>query len=178
MRISFALLCYNEIDSLKRLLDQLIVPRSYEYEIIAVQDGDNDFDDETNKILIHYMRYHGISPFYRRLNNDFAAQKNYMNEQCTGDYIVNLDADELLPEYLLENIHFIIQQNTTDAIWVPRINTVDGLTDEWSLRFGWRVTEQISRDIGYINEKIIDTDSEEYKMLKRMNLIIEEKFIK
>jgi len=146
MKVSFALLCHNETDSLKRLLDQLVSPKKYDTEIVVVQDDKPGNNSETNGILANYYRYHGVNVCYRALNNDFAAQKNYMTEQCTGEYIVNPDSDELLPNYLLENIHLIIEQNKVDVIWVPRINTVEGLTDEWTQRFGWRINEK-----GWVN---------------------------
>ena len=32
--------------------------------------------------------------------------------------------------------------NDVDLIWVPRVNTVDGLTEEWIQKWGWRVSEK------------------------------------
>ncbi len=141
MKISYGILVHNETDSLKKLLDQLAVQRQYEYEIVIIYDRDGN-SPETDKILSHYDEV-----FYRNLNGDFASQKNYMTEMCSGDYIVNPDADELLPEYLLENIHLIIEQNNNvEMLWIPRINTVSELNQEWVRKLGFRVNES-----GYVN---------------------------
>jgi hypothetical protein len=31
-------------------------------------------------------------------------------------------------------------------VWIPRVNTVEGLTDEWTRKWGWRVSEK-----GWVN---------------------------
>ena len=49
-------------------------------------------------------------------------------------------------EWLIENIHEILESNDIDLIWVPRINTVEGLTQEHIDKWGWRVNEQ-----GWVN---------------------------
>lgn len=155
--ISFALLCHNETDSLKVLLETLkgggFPFRRYKYEIIVVHD-DTGAVQETKQILEEFKNsqtdsrqpYLGIKVFNRLLNNDFAAQKNFMTEKCSGDFIINPDADEMLPDYILENIHLIIEQNDTECLWLPRINIVDGMTAELAPRFGFRLNEK-----GWIN---------------------------
>ena len=144
MRISFALLCHNEDESLQTLMGQLLVPRQYEYEIIIVHDVDKP---RTSEVIEYYRKNRPDIKLYERpLNNDYAAQKNFMTEKCSGDYIINPDADELFPEYLLENIHLIIEQNDTECIWLPRTNIVNGMTPELAPRFGFRLNEK-----GWIN---------------------------
>ena len=70
-----------------------------------------------------------------------------MNEQCTGDYIFNIDADEMPSEFLMKNIKTILAQNPEiELYWVPRINTVEGLTQEHINAWGWRVDEK-----GWVN---------------------------
>ena len=151
--ISFALLCHNETDSLKVLLETLkgggFPFRRYKYEIIVVHDDTGNVQ-ETKQILEEFknsqtdsrLPYLGMKVFNRRLNNDFAAQKNYMTERCNGDWIINPDADELFPEYLLENIHLIIEENDTECLWLPRINIVEGMTPELAPQFGFQLNER------------------------------------
>jgi glycosyltransferase involved in cell wall biosynthesis len=158
MKISFALLCHNETDSLKTLLDSLIVERPYEYEIVIVYDRSDiglkyDADtfiwkpeNETEKILKDFREKPNHFLHFRSLNNDYSAQKNFMTTQCSGDWVINPDADELFPEYILENIHLIIEQSDTECIWLPRINIVEGMTAELAPRFGQKLDER-----GWIN---------------------------
>ena len=74
------------------------------------------------------------------LNGDFASFKNNLKNNCSGDYIFQIDADEYPEEYLMNTIEWVINNNPkTDIFWVPRINTVKGLTDEHIKKWGWRV---------------------------------------
>ena len=65
---------------------------------------------------------------------------------CSGDYVVNIDADELPTQIFVENIATVLEGNNVDMIMVPRVNTVEGLTDQHVQKWGWRVNDQ-----GWIN---------------------------
>ncbi len=67
-------------------------------------------------------------------------------ETSDGDYIFHIDADEYPHEVLIEQLPAILETNDVDLIWIPRVNTVEGLTDEWANKWGWRVTEN-----GWVN---------------------------
>ena len=40
----------------------------------------------------------------------------------------------------------ILEMNEVDLVWIPRVNTVDGITDEHIQKWGWKVSEQ-----GWVN---------------------------
>jgi len=144
MKISYALLCHNEDESLQTLMGQLLKPKPYDYEVVIVHDVD---EPRTSQVIEYYRTNRPDIKLYERpLNNDFSAQKNFMTEKCTGDWVVNPDADEMFPDYILENIHLIIEQSDTECIWLPRINIVEGMTAELAPRFGQRLDER-----GWIN---------------------------
>ena len=87
-----------------------------------------------------------IKVYQRKLNGDFATQKNSVIENSTGDYIFHIDADEYPHEILLKQIKEILEVNDVDLIWVPRVNTVEGITEEHMRVWRWKTTEQ-----GWIN---------------------------
>ena len=90
---------------------------------------------------------HEIKFEQQHLLKDYAGQKNHLKNMCTGDYIFNLDADELPNKWLMKNIKPILESNPTiDLYWVPRVNTVDGLTQEHINKWGWQVNEK-----GWVN---------------------------
>lgn len=145
MRISFGILCHDEDKSLYNLFQNILQHHGdYEYEIVVVYDPSTN--ERTRNILMDFSNEHDVKIFTRELENDFAAQKNYMTEQCSGDWIINPDADELFPEYLLQNAHLIIEQNEAEVLWLPRINIVNGLTPELSRKLGFQVNDE-----GYVN---------------------------
>ena len=64
----------------------------------------------------------------------------------SGDYIFHLDADEIPHEVLMEQLHTILEMNDVDLVWIPRVNTVDGMTHEHIQKWGWNVTQK-----GWVN---------------------------
>ena len=50
----------------------------------------------------------------------------------------------------------MLETNDVDLVWVPRVNTVKGLTDEHCVKWGWRVTK-----LGWVNYP--DYQSREFK---------------
>ena len=80
------------------------------------------------------------------LNKDFGTYKNNLKSHCKGEYIFQIDADEVPNEYLLDNLHEILSSNEVDVIFIPRVNTVEGLTDSHIQKWGWQVNEK-----GWVN---------------------------
>lgn len=141
MKISFAITTHNEGQYIQDLLDQL-VPYCEETgdEIVIVDD--NSTDPFTVNILEGYERSGSIKLFNRALNGNFAEHKNFVSEQCSGDYIFQIDADERMHPNLLSYLHDIVENNTEiDLFLIPRVNVVTGLTDDDINRWGWRVND-------------------------------------
>ena len=143
MNISYGITVYNEADELNRLLEILIHKTDEEDEIVICVDGDDDgvrfvLDSWTQQ----YAHAKTIKVYQRTLNKDFAAQKNSVIENCKGDYIFHLDADEYPNEKLLLNLKLILEVNNVDLVWLPRVNTVEGITNEHCVKWGWRVNDK------------------------------------
>jgi glycosyltransferase involved in cell wall biosynthesis len=109
------------------------------------------------------------------LNGDFATFKNQLIELASGDYLFQIDADEIPNEFLIENIKSILNINLDiDCFYIPRVNKVNGLTQEHIQKWGWN----ISKLENHISEDTLDLDKPEdrdrYELYKKYNLIIEE----
>ena len=149
MKVSYGITVYNEADELNRLLEILIHKTDQEDEIVICVDGD---DDGVRFVLDSWTAQYGhddmkvIKVYQRKLNKDFAAQKNSVIENSDGDYIFHIDADEYPHENLLLNLKTILEVNDVDLIWIPRVNTVDGFTEEDVQRWGWKISEK-----GWVN---------------------------
>ena len=138
MKISYGITVHNEAEELKRLLNILTDKIDKEDEIVICIDGD---DVKVEAVLGEYLSENEASVYKRKLNGDFAAQKNSVIENSTGDYIFHIDADEYPSDGLLEYVKPILEANDIDLIWVPRVNTVDGITEQHIQQWGWRVSE-------------------------------------
>ena len=170
MKISYAITVYNEIKEIKQLISFLLKYKREEDEIVVLMD--NKGPDEVweylksigkNSILLHKDKF----------NNDFSKWKNHLNSLCSGDYIFNIDADEIPSETLVKNIHQILELNPdVIAYAVPRVNTVEGLTQEHIQKWGWNVNDK-----GWVNypdyqSRIYKNDPEifwERKVHERLN---------
>ena len=147
MKISYGITVHNEADELNKLLEFLIHKTPESDEIVICVDGD---DDEVRFVLDSWTQQYAhtktIKIYQRKLEGDFAAQKNSVIENCEGDYIFHIDADEIPHENLINILPKMVETNDVDLVWVPRVNTVEGLTDEHCTKWGWRVTK-----LGWVN---------------------------
>ena len=134
--ISYAVCAHNEYIELDRLLYQLtqsILPTD---EIVVQLDTTATY--AVKNVVKNYNKR--VKTIEFGLNNDFASFKNNLNKHCTCDFIFQLDADEYLNPWLYDNIHSILETNPeVDMFLVPRINTVEGLTEEHIKKWGWNV---------------------------------------
>ncbi len=138
MKISYGITVHNEAEELKRLLNILTDKIDKEDEIVICIDGD---DVKVEAVLGEYLSENEAVVYKRKLDGDFASQKNSVIENSKGDYIFHIDADEYPSDGLLEYVKPILETNNIDLIWVPRVNTVDGITEQHIQQWGWRVSE-------------------------------------
>jgi glycosyltransferase involved in cell wall biosynthesis len=133
--ISLAITVCNESEELEALLDYLedraLAP---DYEIVVQIDKNNYTDEVLNSIINRGIKHH-----FFPLNKDFASYKNELKKHCKGEYIFQIDADELIADEMLESLPYILEANPeVDLYYVPRINTVSGITQEHIQKWGWK----------------------------------------
>ena len=147
MKISYAITVCNEMEEIKRLIPFLLERKRIQDEIVILFDEKNG-----NKEILDFLLPYNIKPnvqTWRSLewNDNFADWKNLLNGYCSGDYIFQIDADEMISEYMINNLHQILEMNPdVDLIFVPRINTVEGITGNHINMWRWNLNEK-----GYIN---------------------------
>lgn len=136
MKISYAIPVCNEYKEIEYLLEYLTKHKREQDEIIVQCDQGNT----TSEVYDVLKQYSDIKVIEFALNKDFAAFKNNLKDNCSGDYIFQIDADEYPEEYLMDTIEWLIKNNPgTDVFWVPRINLVKGLTQEHIDKWRWNV---------------------------------------
>jgi glycosyltransferase involved in cell wall biosynthesis len=134
--ISIAITVCNEYQELETLLDYLQERAlSPKYEVVIQIDQDNHTKEVVSVILNR-----GIKHWFYPLNKDFASYKNELIKHCSGEYIFQVDADEIPNADLLSMLPGILESNPdVDVYLVPRINTVSGLTEEHIQKWRWNV---------------------------------------
>jgi glycosyltransferase involved in cell wall biosynthesis len=146
MKISYAITVCNELKEITELTN-FLQSRIEEEDEIIIQYDTNGVTKEVSDFLTIFgeiNRQAKIISF--PLNKDFATFKNNLKKNCSGDYIFQIDADEIPTEYLMQNLKTILESNNVDIVFVPRVNTVNGLTEAHIQGWGWRVNEK-----GWVN---------------------------
>ena len=142
MKLSYAVTVCNEFEETITLLTQLLNYKGNNSEIVVLLDT-----PKASPELVEYLELQAnanhIELIESEFQNDFAQWKNFLNSQCKGEWIFQIDADELLDPTLILNLEDILINNSDkDMIIIPRINIVNGLTDEHIKKWGWHVNEQ------------------------------------
>lgn len=145
MRISYAIpVCY-EHEELRKLLTLLTQNKREEDEIVVQFDMGNT-TPEVYKVV--YDEFEGkVRHTSFPLKGNFGAFKNNLKDNCTGEWIFQIDADEYFDPWLIQNLPSILSQNpNTQVFLLPRINTVEGITEGHVKTWRWQVNEK-----GWIN---------------------------
>ena len=140
MQISYAIPVCNEHIELEKLL-LFLIKKIDDGDEIVVQCDEGNTTIEVLRVVDKYADRVKIIEF--PLNGHFSNFKNNLKENCTGDWIFQIDADELPHESLITNLKSLLKLNpTTEMFLVPRINTVEGLTQEHINQWRWNVNEK------------------------------------
>jgi len=146
MKISYAITVCNELDEVTKLLNILLKFRRKEDEVVILFDKGNGTAEVWNRI-IELKDEKNVVYKAATFKNHFADWKNQLTEMCSGDYIFQIDADEIPNENLINQLPAILESNEKiEVVLVPRINTVEGLTQDHIVKWGWRVDEK-----GHVN---------------------------
>ena len=146
MRISYAITVCNEYEELKKLFLFLKENKRPEDEIITIFDQTNG-DEKIAEFLTEYNKLPNIQFFRVYFEKDFAKFKNILIGHCEGDYVFQIDADEIPNEEFIKNLPAIIESNPDNEVYlVPRVNTVEGLTKDHIIKWRWNVNEE-----GWVN---------------------------
>ena len=143
MKISYAITVCSEKDEIKRLVDYLLANKRQQDEIVVLYDQKNGDKEVINTLvklnkLPNFQVWRGLD-----FEGHFANWKNKLTEYCSGDYIFQIDADEIPHEHLLAYLPTILESNPDNEVYlVPRINTVKGLTTEHIQKWGWSLNDK------------------------------------
>lgn len=148
MKISYAITVCNELEEIQNLLNFLLEHKRIQDEIVVLMDIVKA-NDELVSTLRHYEMHNmdHMVVWSGEFQGHFADWKNKLNSYCTGDYIVNIDADECPHPDLIKDLPAILENNPeVDVFLVPRVNTVEGITQEHIDKWGWFVNQD-----GWVN---------------------------
>jgi len=148
MKISYAITVCDEFLEIQKLLSLLLNNKRQQDEIVVLVDlSKNEPTSELLSYLHELSSEDCIKLVEDNFKGHFADWKNQLTEYCSGDYIFQIDADEIPNWYLMQYLPEILESNPDNEVYlVPRVNTVEGLTDEHIKKWGWKVNDK-----GWVN---------------------------
>jgi len=141
MKISYAITVCNELEEVSCLLNFLHQHKRLVDEICVLLDKPK----ASKKLLdeLHYWSSKNIIILKEStFQGHFADWKNELNGMCSGDYIFQIDADELPNKELISILPEVLSESETDIILTPRVNTVEGITPQHIQAWGWKQNDK------------------------------------
>ena len=147
MKISYAITCCNEFLEIQKLIPFLLENKRVQDEIVILFDQKNG-DPEVLNYLLKFNKLPNVQTWRGfEFDGHFANWKNLLTTYCAGDYLFQIDADEIPNKHLIKNLPTILESNPDNEVYlVPRVNTVSGITKRHIEQWGWRVNDK-----GWVN---------------------------
>jgi GT2 family glycosyltransferase len=140
MKISYAITVCNEFQEIQRLINFLIKNKRSEDEVVILFDSVNGTSD-----VEEFLRAKSVNGEFNwipyKFDGHFANMKNRLTDMCTGDYIFQIDADEVPNKTLINHLPEVLELNDVEVLRVSRVNTVEGLTKKHIDEWGWIVSD-------------------------------------
>lgn len=134
----------NEETFLRLFLERTV---TFADEIIIVDGGSTD---QSIPIIKSYMDRHNIRLFRNRQGTAYTDEwdeskvRNFMVDQAQGDWIANIDADEIFDDALDSVLFEKLAQTNADVLKFPIVNF---WKDPWTIRINAANDERWSNDI-------------------------------
>lgn len=143
-KISCIIITYNESKNIRKCLESI----SWVDEIIVV---DSHSTDNTKEIVSEFT-----DKIYDLKWEGFGPAKEYAKNLASGEWILSVDADEIVPEKLREDIQKIIEsENSLEGYLIPRRSNFLG---RWMRYGGWYpdpVLRFFKKDKGSFTTRIV-----------------------
>lgn len=129
-KISVVISTYNSAKDIKACLDSV----KWADEIVVVDDGSTD---NTVEIAKHYTKH----IFHHKSVGYVEPARNFAISKATGDWLLIVDADEVIPQTLAKKLQEIAsEEQTFTHVLIPRKNIIFG---KWMQHTGWWPDHQI-----------------------------------
>lgn len=106
---------YNRPDEVRELLDSLTLQRCKDFEVVVVEDGSQVPCDQ----VVESYRDRLDIRYYNKPNSGPGQSRNYGAERATGEYLIVLDSDCIIPEGYLDAVKAELQAAPADAFGGP-----------------------------------------------------------
>lgn len=106
---------YNRPDELDELLESLSEQFFKDFEVVVVEDGSRISSEN----IVHKYQKHLNIKYYLKKNTGPGPSRNFGAERSSGDYLIFLDSDCVVPPEYLREVHQFIVIHHPDAFGGP-----------------------------------------------------------
>ena len=158
MKLSATIITYNEEHNIKACLESLF----FVDEIVVVDSGSTDQTEAICRSFAQVCFYH--QPWL-----GFGKQKNAAIALAQGEWILSVDADEVIPPLLRDEIIHAITQVDFSGYWINRKNHYKS---QWVRHSGWYpdyVLRLFKKGEGVFNDRLVHESIILHGKSKRLN---------
>lgn len=112
VRLSLIIPLYNRPDEIRELLESLVHQSKQDFEVIVVEDGSEEKPAED--IVKSFSQKLDVK-YYRKENSGPGPARNFGTERASGNYLVFLDSDCIVPEHYIATVCAALEKSAVDA---------------------------------------------------------------
>jgi glycosyltransferase involved in cell wall biosynthesis len=137
--VTYAITVCNEATELRNLLEMLMDTIVHADEIVVLVDSSK----VTQDVYTVLRQFTIIRYDTQYFDGNFAKHKNKLNDMAKGEFIFQIDADEVPTGTLIEKLYILTH---ADLVYIPRVNIMLGMTESDIKIHGFSLNES-----GFIN---------------------------
>ena len=123
MKYSIIVPVYNRPDEVDELLESLCSQTLKDFEVVIVEDGSQKPCKDVCYKYANILDLH----YYNKENSGPGQSRNYGVERATGDYVIILDSDVVVPDSYLENVNSSVECRTESVEFATAVDSaLDG----------------------------------------------------
>jgi len=115
MKFSLVIPVYNRPDEIRELLSSLSSQEDRDFEVIIVEDGSTVTCEEEVKGFASELDVR----YFFKANSGPGLSRNFGAERSTGDYLIFLDSDVVVPSMYISSVRSHLESSWTDAFGGP-----------------------------------------------------------
>ena len=113
MKISVIIPVYNVEDYIRATLESIAKQTLTDFEVIIVND---DSPDNSQVIIDEFCENDPRFKSFKELNSGVSSARNYGLEQASGEYVLFVDGDDIIPPTALERLYRSAKEHDADMV--------------------------------------------------------------
>lgn len=125
--VSIVITCYNYEAYVGDAIESALSQDYQNIELIVINDGSTDGSDE---VIKSYKKLHDLK-YVSRKNKGIVATRNQALSLYSGEYLLQLDADDTIPENYISELVTLAQREKADLVYTDYV-TFDAFVEKSS----------------------------------------------